>query len=409
MKFLSSLDRKDRRLLLWSIGIAATLAIVAGVFLPNGNSNDNPLPSSYLSGRHGARAAYEILLNSGYQVERWERPLNELASSAGPDTVVIFAQPIVREPADMKAVREILERGGRVLSTGFLGGLLVPGGASGPPEVLDFAACKLDAEGLDPLASSGETWMVPAAGWTMRNPAHRVQYRCGGQPAVIEYAWQKGQIVWWASSTPLENGSIARAHNLDLFLNSLGPREGHKFYWDESLHGETRSTLSYAGGASWTLLWFGLLGLMILIVLSFSRRSGPVRDLPPPSRATPIEFLEALGSLYRKAGAASTAVGVAWDRFRRFSMRLCGLRSQQIGAAELAAAIRRRFPNVGAELEADLIACEEAAWGETVEPRQALRLVQTLHNYEEQLAAMSSLSGQFLQRVESRALSRVRQ
>jgi len=393
VKLLSSLDPKDRKLLLWSVGIAAGLAVAGAFFLPNGNNNDNPLPSSYLSGRHGARAAYETLLNSGYKVERWERPLTELVPMAGKDTVVIFAQPLVREAADMKAVREILERGGRVLATGYLGGLLLPGAAAGPNQVLDFAACKLDAEGMDALAGSGEAWMVPAAGWTMKNPAHRVQYRCGGQPAVVEYAWQKGQVVWWASSTPLENGSIGRAHDLDLFLNSLGPRDGHRFYWDESLHGETRTTLSYAGGASWTLLWYGLLGLSLLVVMSFSRRSGPVRDLPVTPRAAPTDFLEALGSLYHRAGAASTAVEVAWDRFRRFSVNLCGQRDQKLGAAELAAMIRSRFPSVDAELESDLAACEEAAWGETAESRRALKLVQTLHLYEEKLAALAAYTG----------------
>ena len=62
MKFLSSLDPKDRRLLLWSLGIAITLALFIGFVLPNENSNDNPLPSTYLAGQHGARAAYDSLL-----------------------------------------------------------------------------------------------------------------------------------------------------------------------------------------------------------------------------------------------------------------------------------------------------------------------------------------------------------
>jgi hypothetical protein len=72
----------------------------------------------------------------------------------------------------------------------------------------------------------------------------------------------------------------------------------------------------------------------------------------------------------------------------------------------LAAAIRRRFPGVDAALEEDLAACEEAAWGETVNPRQALKLVQTLHLYQEQLAAMATLSGQRLRRIEFKALTR---
>jgi hypothetical protein len=386
MKFLSSLDAQDRKLLLWCVGIAVALAVATGFLMPNGNNNDNPLPSTYLAGQHGARAAYETLLRSNYQIERWERPLSELAAKAGPETVVIFAQPYSREPEDIKAVRKIVERGGRVLATGYGGGLILPGEASEPPKEFSFAACRLDPEGLDGLSGSGvsgsgEVWMTPRAGWQVGNPAQRVEYSCAKNPAVVEYDWGKGHIVWWASSTPLENGALSRAHNLDLLLNSLGPRDGRHFYWDESLHGDIRSTFSYVAGPAWTMLWIGLAGLAGLVVFSFSRRSGPVRDLPPPARATPIEFLEALGSLYRNAGAASTAVSVAWERFRRHSLRLCGQRPGKMGATELAAVIRRRFPNADASLEADLAACEEAAWGETANPRKALKLIQTLHGH----------------------------
>jgi hypothetical protein len=393
--FLSSLDAKDRRLLLWCLGIGFALAVIIGFVLPSSNSNSNPLPSTYLSGQHGARAAYETLLRSDYRIERWERPLGELAAVAGPETVVIFAEPLTREPANLKAVRQILERGGRVLATGFWGAFILPGEAGDTPEEFTFAACKLEPEGLDPLARSGEVWMVPEATWAAGNPAHRFDYSCAGQPAVAEFDWGKGHAVWWASSTPLENGSLARANDLDLLLNSLGPRDGHHFYWDESLHGEIRSTWSYASGPAWNMLWFGVAGVGLLVVFSFSRRSGPVRDLPAPVRATPIEFLDALGSLYRNAGAASAAVAIALERFRRNALRLCGLRGKQMSAAELAAALRRRFPGIESTLEADLVACEEAAWGETVSPREALKLIQKLHSHEERLSDAAKPGGQF--------------
>jgi hypothetical protein len=371
--------------LLWFVGIGLALAIATGVLLPRESNNNNPLPSTYLAGQHGARAAYETLLRSNYPIERWERPLSELAATAGPETVVIFAQPYSREPEDIKAVRKIVERGGRVLSTGLMGGYILPGEAADQPKTFNFAACKLEPEGLDALSGSGEVWMVPQAAWAVGNPADRVEYSCAGSPAVVEYNWGRGRIVWWANSTPLENGSISRAHNLDLLLNSLGPREGHRFYWDESLHGDIRSTWSYVAGPAWTMLWIGLAVLALLVILSFSRRSGPLRELPPPARATPIEFLEALGSLYRKAGAASTAVSIAWDRFRRHSLRLCGQRPGKMSAADLAVVIRRRFPQAGAELEADLAACEEAAWGDAVAPHQALKLIQTLDAHYQKL------------------------
>jgi hypothetical protein len=399
MTFLSSLDAKDRRLLLWCVGIAIALAVATGFLMPDGNDNDNPMPSTYLAGQHGARAAYETLLRSGYSLDRWERPLSELAATAGPETVVIIAQPLSREPENIKAIRRIAERGGRVLSTGYWGGYILPGEAIEQAREFNFAACKLDPEGLDSLAGSGETWMVPEASWIVGNPAHRVEYGCAGNPAVVEFDWGKGHIVWWASSTPLENGSIARAHNLDLLLSSLGPREGRHFYWDESLHGDIRSTFSYVAGPAWTMLWIGLVGLAVLVIFSFSRRSGPVRDLPPPARATPIEFLEALGSLYKNAGASSTAVSVAWERFRRHSLKLCGQRPGKMSAAELAAVIRQRFPKADASLEADLAACEEAAWSETANPRQALKLIQTLHGHYEKLKDAARPGGQLSSQV----------
>jgi len=397
MKLLASIDRKDRKLLLWFAGIGLSLAVLLGFLLPGANSN--PLPSTYLSGQHGARAAYETLLRASYPIERWERPLAELASTAGPDTVVIFAQPFTREPGDIQAVRTILDRGGRVLSTGLLGAFILPRQSAAAPEEFNFAACKLSPEGLDPLAASGEVWMVPQATWTPGNPAQRVQYSCAGQPAVIEYDWGKGHVIWWASSTPLENGSLARAQNLDLLLNSLGPRQGHRFYWDESLHGEVRSVWSYASGPALTLLLVGLPILGLLIVFSFSRRSGPLRTLPPPVRATPIEYLQALGSLYRNAGAASTAVAVAWDHFKRLSLRSLSTgdrNSPALNAAELAALLHRRFPGLDngpqSDLAADLSACEQAAQNEALKPRPALKLIQALHHRRRQIIAAATPS-----------------
>jgi hypothetical protein len=394
MKFLSSLDARDRHLLTWCLGIALSLAVLIGLLLPNSSANDNPLPSTYLAGQHGARAAYETLLSANYPIERWERPLGELAATAGPETVVIFAEPFTREKADVKAVHQIVERGGRVLSTGFWGGFILPGGQVDTAKGFNFAACQLEPEGLDPLANSGEVWMVPQASWQVGNPTHRIQYDCAGQPAVVEYNWGKGHVVWWASSTPLENGSLSRTNNLDLLLNSLGPRAGHRFYWDESLHGDVKSEWSYASGPSRNLLLIGLPLLGVLIVFSFSRRSGPMRDLPAPPRAAPIEFLEALGSLYRNAGASPTAITVALERFRRQALRLCGLRPGVVGAAELATAIRRRFPDADQQLESDLIACEEATWSDSIDPRAALKLIQALHIHQKKLADAAKPRGQ---------------
>jgi len=392
MKLFASLDAKDRKLLIGCLVIVLVLAFLTAFFARNQNNDDNPLPSSYLTGRHGARAAYDMLQASGYNVQRWEQPLSDLAAQANAQTVVIFAEPLMMTANDIKAVRDIAAAGGRVLMTGIAGGQLAPDGDTQPSTQLG-AACKLAPQGLDPLAGSGEVWMVPEASWGFDRPRDRVEYNCAGAPAVVDYRSGKGEVIWWASSTPLENGSISRAENLNLFLNSLGARDGHQFYWDESLHGETHSDRYYARGPAMYLLWGGLTGIGLLIVFSFSRRRGPERALPAPVRATPVEFLEALGSLYKEAHASATAVDLAYERFRRRVGDLCGLKGAKMSAAELGLALRRRFPGAAAELEEDLVECESAVSSDALEPKKALALVQTLSRHGEALDAAVKNAG----------------
>jgi hypothetical protein len=386
MTFLSALDSRDRRLLFICLGIVVLLAAITAFFSRNENNDENTMPSTFLTGKHGARAAYDLLQQSGYNLDRWEQPLGILAAQADAQTVVIFAEPVFTSPSDAKAIQQIVSRGARVLITGFMGGELAPESDVHPS--LQFQeACKLTPQGFDPLASSGDVFMVPEASWGSDRPRDRVDYNCTGAPAVVEYDLEKGHVVWWAASTPLENASISRANNLNLFLNAVGPRDGHRFYWDESLHGDVRSQWFYARGPALYLLVGGLIAIAFFILFSFSRRSGPLRDAPQPVRATPVEFLEALGSLYAEAGASSTAVELALERFRRRMGDLCGLKGARLSAEELAAALRRRFAHIPADLEKDLADSEAALGDDQLQPKRALQLVQALNRHSEELTA----------------------
>ena len=383
MKPLASLDSKDRKLLMVCLASVVVLAVLIGMLARNQNQDNDPTPSSYLTGRHGASAAFELLQASGYGVERWEQPLSELATHADSKTVVILAEPYSRDSQDSKALKQVLDQGGRILITGTNAGQLLPDSSVTQPAQFELAPCKLTPQGLDPLASSGVVWMTAAAGWKMTSPRYRVQYNCANDPVVVEYGQGTGHVVWWASSTPIENASISRDGNLNFFLNALGPRNGHRFYWDESLHGEVRSQWFYARGPALNLLIAGMCGLGLLTILSFSRRRGPVRDLPLPPRSSPVEFLEALGQLYGKAGASAAAVYLTYERFKRKMSALCGLKGMQMSAADLSNALRRRFPQVSENLEADLTACEGVGMNDKLAPRRALVQVQALARHAE--------------------------
>ena len=399
MKLLASLDPKDRRMLYIVLGLVAVLFVLLAVFTPAQDPNRNQVPSSYLTGRHGAKAAFTLLQQSGYTVERWEQPLGDLAAQAGPTTVLILAEPFFTGKEDRKAIATILAEGGRVLATGYVGGLLLPQNAVTMGKEVTFAACEAKPEGLQPLAGGGPIWIVPRFSWRAKSGMAskvRTAYTCAGEPVVVEYSAGKGHVVWWASSTPLENGSITRGGNLELLLNSIAPAgagasaQGLHVYWDESLHGQVHTQWEYAKGPIWPLLWLGAMALALLVILSYSRRSGPVRALPQAPRTTPIEFLHALGALYRSTGAASTALQVAWERFRAQIALLTGQRTFNLHAVELAVVIERRFGFAAKGMEADLIAAEEACSDDALKPRRALALVKALRRHEETLSSVSA-------------------
>jgi hypothetical protein len=381
------------------LGLVIALLTLLAIFTPAEDPNSNPVPNSYLSGKHGAKAAYTLLEQMGYSIERSEQPLSQLALHAGPATVVVLAEPRAVKPEDRHAIATILHKGGRVLATGFEGGTLLPGNKVTLSRQASFAACEAQPEGLHPLAgslsSSGNIWIVPRYAWKDDDSEARTVYTCAGQPVVVELPAElpagEGHAIWWASSTPLENGSIQRGQNLELLLNSIGPAVNHHIFWDESLHGAHIPTpWDFVSGPVWPLLSLGAMGLALLAVLSLSRRSGPIRSLPQAPRTTPIEFLDALGSLYRSTGAASTALQIAWERFRTQAAQLTGHRNHTLSASEVAANIERRFGAAATGMEADLIAAEEACYDEALKPRRALELVRALRRHEETLRNASS-------------------
>jgi hypothetical protein len=393
MKFFQSLDPKDRRMLWIVFGLVAALLVLLAVFTPGEDPNQNNVPDSTLVGQHGAKAAFTLLQQTGYNVQRSEQPLTEIANQAAPGTVLILAEPDSYQQADSAAIARFLQRGGRVLATGLRGGLLLPGNEITVSRDISFAACEAQPDGLSTLAgpSAGSIWIIPNAGWKETRPEMQSAYACAGQPVVVQYPVGNGTAIWWASSTPLENGSITRGSNLELLLNSIGPpTTGQRVLWDESLHNPAPTQWDYVRGPVWPLLLFGSLGFAILVVFSFSRRSGPIRPLPQTPRTTPIEFLEALGALYRSTGANSTALQIAWERFRSQAALITGQRNPKLSASELTGAIERRFGSIAKSMEKDLLVAEEACFDESIKPRRALAIVQSLRQHEETLRNASS-------------------
>jgi hypothetical protein len=386
--WIGPIDPRDRNLLI-GCGVLVTLLIVAlAFFSPPEQGDEDPTPFSYSTDKHGAKAAFELLIKSGYKVERQNAPLSEIVDHFDEHTTLVIAEPYMQDVVETRAtVKQALDRGARVLVAGPSGALLVPGNA------LDYRSgqmqtdCEAEPNGFGEIANSGKVQISGPAAWQRTQPLQWIEYTCNGQAVVVRYASGKGEVVWWASSFPLENVGIQREDNLALFLNSVGPVSNH-VVWDESLHGDFRSLWSYARGTPIQLFWAQLALVALLLLFSYSRRSGPLRPDPVVSRATPIEFVHSLGSLYQKAGATNAAVAIAYQRFRhKLEKQFAVGQSLSAEKPALLEVLTSRFGARAAGIQKDLLACENAAGGESLPAREALALVQALHDDEALISA----------------------
>src|SRR5437588_12220201 len=110
------IERSDRRLLIWA-GVFMLVVILSLTFLSQ-DEEESAIPSTYSAQRSGAKAAFLLLQQSGYKVQRWEQSPSELP----PDpvhTVLVLASPFHAPTSDEKnALHTYLHRGGKILVTG---------------------------------------------------------------------------------------------------------------------------------------------------------------------------------------------------------------------------------------------------------------------------------------------------
>jgi hypothetical protein len=215
-----------------------------------------------------------------------------------------------------------------------------------------------------------------------------VHYAYEDDPVVVSYMVGRGEVIWWASDLPLTNAGIRDKNNLNLLINSLGV--GKHILWDEYFQSEARhEVVAFPPMVKWALAGqIALFGIMLL--LTYSRRSGPVIPLVPESRLSPLEFVDTLGNLYARAGAAQVPVEIAFARFRQLAARRLGLYGT-VSAQQLAQAMLVRRLVAGPEFSARLQRCEDAISDPTLNEKEALALVQFLNQAAETLQLTSAV------------------
>ena len=223
-----------------------------------------------------------------------------------------------------------------------------------------------------------EITIAAEASWQPYSSAYPL-YSLNGQNVIVKYPYGRGEVLWWASATPLTNAGLKEAGNLEFLLACLGD-SNNDILWDEYIHGY-RDTLALTVAHStvkWVVLQLVLLGLAVLA--TFSRRSGPVCQPAGESRLSPLEFVQTLGGLYEKAGTPAVAVDICYQRFRYWLTRRLGMGSN-VSLSDLEAAVRDRWARNDEHFTAILRRCESAKNDPYLNDSEALHLVQEIEEY----------------------------
>lgn len=384
----------DRNLLLIVGGIFVLMLAIGAFLSPAPEELNSPIPSTYSGQPDGAEAAYLLLSRLHYPVRRWEDPPSELPEDSE-NVLLILAEP-TEQPTkkEQDELERFVQDGGHVLFTGPGIGLFFPKGETTQPRFNPPAAVFSPAIPSFYARGAQKITLRPKARWENLSGTKFPLYGEPDLPVVIAWKFGDGEILWWADSMPLNNSGIARDDNLTFFLNTVSnPEFGqpYKVYWDEYFHGERNSLWSYVEKTSlrWGVVQLGLLG--IAIAFTFSRRSGPIFQPRRVSRLSPLEFVDTLGGLYERAGAASSTVSIERMRLRSLLARQLALPSD-ITDVDLAREAETRLAWRDSGLAELLTRASAASRAEKLRPSEGLELVQDMERFAEKLEVRRSSS-----------------
>ena len=393
----------DRKFLLIAgalLGVLTVVALVSGS--PSGTKSAG-LASSYSVANDGGKAAFTLLEDMGYRVERWSQPPQDLPGVPG--TVLILADPLVPASAEeSSALLSFVRQGGRVVVTGTAGAKMLVASEFAQTGVTAAEWKRFSAEAPSAVTMNAPEISMEARSRWRKAPADAL--RCYGDEdgaTVVQVRLARGEMIWWADASPLTNYGLTQDSNLALFLDSVGPasdavasQPGAKsaslparVFWDEYFHGDRAGLWSYLGATPvpWFLVQLGI--VFAAAVLTYSRRSGPIRALHQESRLSPLEFVETLGDLYWRKGYAAGALQIAYQRFRLTALRRLGL-PLSTSSEELFRGIREQLGWTVPGLWQVLQRCESGARDAGLDDVRSLHLIQELYDYSRRLGLQHS-------------------
>jgi len=387
----SALDPGDRKLLLIAGTILLLLIVATVAFAPPPDEAEGQgIPTTYSTSTGGAQAAYQLLRDLGYQSERWEKSPMDLPSDADGKILILAGPTDFPDQREREALLSFVRSGGWMIYAGNFPFLFVGVGDVTPILDTTFSTGARSFPALSPSPFTRDVpkiTMIATNQWDVWQGPNVPLYGNEGEAVAVTWKLGRGRILWWAAPTPVSNSGITREGNLPFFLDAIqavrpGASPGETtVLWDEYFHGYRGSLWDYfrETPVPWAVLQLALVAAFVL--LAFGRRSGPLYAPATVSRLSPLEFVDTLGDLYRRASAGSAAVRVAYQRFRTPLLRRLAL-APTVSNMQLDAAVRERLGWKQPGLMDTLQRAEKAAREKDIPGSEALKIVQALEHYE---------------------------
>jgi hypothetical protein len=380
-----SLDRTDRSLLIGAGVMVVILAIATSLLTPSRSGSRAGFPSTYSTSWDGAKAAYLLLEDLGYDVHRGDQSPTDLKGEPEKHVLILANPTQAPSPEEIAALHRFLEDGGQIVVTGDDFEDYLPGGQKFTE--MDAAEGETQFPALLPsplTLGAPQISMASPNEWHPAKPEQLAVYGDKDTAAVLTYRVGKGTVVWWGSPSPLTNSGITEPGNLALLLNSVGAMKGKHILWDEYFHGARGDFFSYIAKTPlpWVIAQLGLLFAFVLV--TYSRRYGTIRMPRKVSRLSPLEFVDTLGDLYTSAHAGSAAVRVAYQRVRYQLSRQLGLAANAT-VVDLARAANHTLGWEEQSLLGTLARADRNSRKLNVSDAEALEIVQDLHSYSARL------------------------
>lgn len=205
-------------------------------------------------------------------------------------------------------------------------------------------------------------------------------------PIIMRSRPGRGLVYALSDAGVFSNTNLSTADDVILASNLLFDHARPTAYFNEYVHGlkdkESKEEGELDSSRAWIATLLAALALALFLFTRGSRFGKPVPLLSPPRRSA-MEFVDALGELYRRAEARGAVAEIMLQSFRRRLAASAGV-APDLPAGALAEAVGRRKPALQGPVAA-LLERLARATEQQPDERELLALGRLVATYEEAL------------------------